>query len=293
MQKLLVIDDEPGVRESIRFSLSKNFDIYTTASVAEAVTVVAFQEFDLIILDLFLETDCRDGLKVLKVIRHLDPGVAVIILTAFGSLESAQEAIRLGADDYLTKPFDTKDLCQRVSRLVQVSTVRRHREIESTRSLKDVEHLLVDFRGKPEVQKQKTIEMSLMMIQAASACKKWNQGFERLKLKELLSGIVFVLTGKELEKPDEEIFIVGNKLALLKAFFRFLRDILQTGKMTVELTSTHLDAECRIVGGKFDFQPENYVLPMEIIRIHEGTAVPMANGVVIRLPLDFSGSQPN
>jgi DNA-binding response OmpR family regulator len=293
MQKLLVVDDEPGVRESIRFSFSENFEVYTTASVAEAVTVVAIQRFDIIILDLALDTGRDDGLKVLRAIRYLDPGVAVIILTAYSTLESAQEAIRLGADDYLTKPFDVKMLRRRVVELVDIGVKRRQGEAESARSLKEVEHLLSGLRQNPDMQKQKMLEISLLMIQAAAVAKSRDQNFERLDLTEIISGISYVLTGTEMTNTNGDFFILGNKLSLVKMFFRLIHEIFHTGDLKIDLTRTRMDVECKITGRGFVFQPTEQVLPLEIVRVHEGEIFPTMNGVVVRLPLDFSAQQSN
>jgi len=289
MRKLLIVDDEPGVREAVRFTFSGKFEVYTTASVTEAVTVVAFQKFDIIILDLFIDTEKEDGLKVLKVIRHLDPSVPVIILTAYGCLESAQEAMRLGADDYLTKPYDVPALQERVAKLVQKCDERRQKELEPSRSLKDIEFLLSDIRNKPEVVKKKSIELSLQMIQANLVSSRQRPGFEPLNLSEMLGNIVYVLTGNEIK--TDEVFITGNKLLLLKAFFRIIRKVNDTGSLTINLKKAEIDAECEIIGTGFILNAQEQSLPLRVFKVHEGAISQIPDGVLIRLPLDFSGSQ--
>jgi DNA-binding response OmpR family regulator len=291
MRKLLIVDDEPGVRESIRFTFAGNFEVYTTGSVAEAVTVVAFQRFDIIILDLFIDAEKEDGLKILRVIRHLDPAVPVIILTAYGCLESAQEAIRLGADDYLTKPYDVPSLQQRVAKLVQKGDERRQKELEPSRSLRDIEFLLSDIRNKPEAYKKKSIELSLQMIQANLVSSRQRPGFEPLNLSEMLSNIVYVLTGKEI--VVDEVFVTGNKLLLVKAFFRIIRKVNDTGHLAVSIKKTAIDAECEILGTGFILDAQEQSLPLRVFKAHEGAVSQILNGVMVWLPLDFSGSQQN
>lgn len=291
MRKLLIVDDEPGVRESIRFTFAGNYEVYTTASVTEAVTVVAFQRFDIIILDLFIDTEKEDGLKILRVIRHLDPAVPVIILTAYGCLESAQEAVRLGADDYLTKPYDVPSLQQRVAKLVQKGDERRQKDLEPARSLRDIEFLLSDIRNKPEACKKKSIELSLQMIQANLVSSRQRPGFEPLNLSEMLSDIVYVLTGKEI--VVDEVFITGNKLLLMKAFFRIIRKVNDTGSLTVSLKKAEIDAECEILGTGFILDAQDQSLSLRVFKVHEGAISQIPDGVTIRLPLDFSGSQKN
>ena len=101
--RVLIVDDEPNIRLVLKRALSREgCDVDTAENGAEALKKLSEITFDLILLDLFMEP--VGGLQVLEAARELDPEIVVIILTAHGSVESAVEALRLGAFDYLFKP---------------------------------------------------------------------------------------------------------------------------------------------------------------------------------------------
>lgn len=104
MEKILIIDDEAFIRETLEKVLTS--DGYTTFSCGteeEALKVFADEDIDLVLLDLNLGT--RSGLDVLRDLKELDPDILVIIITGYGTVESAVEALKLGAYDYIKKPF--------------------------------------------------------------------------------------------------------------------------------------------------------------------------------------------
>ncbi len=127
MQKdrLLVIDDELGPRESLRFLFKDIHDVVCADSVDKGVEELKKTPPDCIITD--IKMPGKTGIEGLKEIRAIDPHVSVIMLTGFGSLETAQEAIRHGATDYLKKPFDTGELRSAVAGYVQRTKVNRKR----------------------------------------------------------------------------------------------------------------------------------------------------------------------
>jgi DNA-binding response OmpR family regulator len=110
---ILIVDDESNVRFVLARALRQiNADVVVTSSGREALERIAKASFDLILLDLYLGN--VNGLQVLEAARQKDPEVVVIILTGQGSLESAVEALRLGAFDYLFKPARPEVIRQRV-----------------------------------------------------------------------------------------------------------------------------------------------------------------------------------
>jgi signal transduction histidine kinase len=117
--RILVVDDEPGVRESLRAILSGDHEVLTATSGEEALALLAREPVDIMTLDLRMPG--MAGVTVLQRARHIDPDLEVLIITGYGSLETAVEGIRLRAFDYLTKPFDT----QRARQLVQTALARR------------------------------------------------------------------------------------------------------------------------------------------------------------------------
>lgn len=125
MDKVLVIDDEFGPRESLRFLLKEEYDVRCTSSVDEGVSALKETAPDMIIMDIKMPR--KTGIDGLREIRAIDPDVSVVMLTGFGSLETAQQAIRLGANDYLKKPFDTKEMMAEVKRYTQRTRAARNR----------------------------------------------------------------------------------------------------------------------------------------------------------------------
>lgn len=108
MKKILVIDDEISVQESFRNFLKKEYALLFASDGQEGVR--RFQEAspDLILLDLIMPR--MDGMTALKRIREADETIPIIMLTATRTIKTAVEAIKAGADDYLTKPFDLEEL---------------------------------------------------------------------------------------------------------------------------------------------------------------------------------------
>jgi signal transduction histidine kinase len=116
--KVLVVDDEESVVVTIKAILQLDgYDVSTTTSGAEARTMVRQQEFDLVLTDLRLEDG--DGLDVLRAVREHFPETVTIMLTGYASLESAIQALRVGAYDYLVKPSEVEELRSTVARGVE------------------------------------------------------------------------------------------------------------------------------------------------------------------------------
>ncbi|MFA6174528.1 MAG: hybrid sensor histidine kinase/response regulator [Kiritimatiellales bacterium] len=123
--RLLVIDDELGPRESLRFLFKDTYDITCAESVDKGVAELKKNQPDTIIMD--IKMPGKTGIQGLKEIRAIDQQVSIIMLTGFGSLETAQEAIRHGATDYLKKPFDTGELREVVAGYVRRTKISRKR----------------------------------------------------------------------------------------------------------------------------------------------------------------------
>jgi signal transduction histidine kinase len=125
MPRVLVIDDEMGPRESLRILLKVECEVICAASVEEGVRLFRANPPDLVIMDIRMPD--RNGIEGLREIRKLDPIVSVIMLTGYGTLETAQEALRLGANDYLKKPFDTGDIFRAVRHHIKRTRMERRR----------------------------------------------------------------------------------------------------------------------------------------------------------------------
>ena len=139
-QRILVIDDELGPRESLRILLKNEYEVICADTVMKGLQFLKDRTPDAIVMDIRMPG--MNGIEGLREIRHIDPNVAVIMLTGFGALETAQEAIRLGANDYLKKPFDTKEMMDAIRRNVQRSEYNRRRA-RTERELQDLNKRLV------------------------------------------------------------------------------------------------------------------------------------------------------
>src|SRR4051812_17278178 len=104
LPKVLVIDDEAGPRESLRMLLKPECEVHIASSVEPGLILLQELRPDLVVLDIRMPG--ISGIEGLRRIRSIDSEVSVIMLTGYGELETAQEALRLGANDYLKKPFD-------------------------------------------------------------------------------------------------------------------------------------------------------------------------------------------
>jgi len=113
---ILVVDDEVGPRESIRMIMKPYHEIQTAKSGAEALQKITDESFDLVTLDLNMPD--MHGVEVLKRIKEKKQEIEVVIITGYGSLETAQQAIRYGAFDYITKPFNIKEFISVVNKAI-------------------------------------------------------------------------------------------------------------------------------------------------------------------------------
>jgi len=104
-EKILVVDDDSNLLEVIKIGLeSENYEVIATAEEEQALEAVKEHTFDLSIIDLQLTN--MNGISLMESVHQISPDVPVIILTAYGSIESAVDAMKKGAYGYLTKPFD-------------------------------------------------------------------------------------------------------------------------------------------------------------------------------------------
>ncbi|GKS57180.1 acetoacetate metabolism regulatory protein AtoC [Nitrospira sp.] len=109
MEKILVVDDEPSLRDVLSIMLKKaGYATNTASDGEEAVTQIGKEIYDLVITD--LKMPGMGGMDVLKAVKSSSPDTVVLVVTAFGSAESAVEAMKLGAYDYLTKPFQIDEV---------------------------------------------------------------------------------------------------------------------------------------------------------------------------------------
>jgi signal transduction histidine kinase len=123
--KVLVIDDELGPRESMSYLLQDEFAVQTADRVDRGLDLIRRETFAVVVMDIRMPQ--KNGIQGLEELRRIDGDVAVIMMTGYGALASAQAAISLGANEYLKKPFDVDVLQAAVRRHATQALERRKR----------------------------------------------------------------------------------------------------------------------------------------------------------------------
>jgi two-component system, NtrC family, response regulator AtoC len=125
--KILLVDDEVDTLQALKLGLEdEEYAIFTAPSRNEALNLAKSEELDIVITDLKLKDG--SGLDLLQYLQDQQPHIPVIIMTAYGSIESTKVALRSGAYDYLAKPFSLSDLKRILAKLVEVITLRKENE---------------------------------------------------------------------------------------------------------------------------------------------------------------------
>ncbi len=126
---VLIVDDE----KNIRLTLSQALEVLkvktdTAANGEEALDKIEGKEFDLILLD--LKMPGMDGMEVLRRVSEMRPDIRIIIITAYGTVESAVEAMKLGAADFIQKPFTPEEIRELVSRVIDREKLDERRAVD-------------------------------------------------------------------------------------------------------------------------------------------------------------------
>ncbi len=117
--RILVVDDEESIRDLLRLVLTgEGHSVVTANDGEEAIEYLEAERFDLVITDLVMPT--VNGVEVLRAARRIDPNYPVIVITGYPSVETVTELVRLGAGDYLTKPFSIDVVIVTVAKLLEM-----------------------------------------------------------------------------------------------------------------------------------------------------------------------------
>ena len=166
MERILIVDDEAFIRENLERILEEDgYHTYSTDNGDDAVKEVSEADVDLVLLDLNLGAE--SGLDVLRAMREVDPDVLVIIITGYGTVESAVEALKMGAYDYIKKPFKADAIRLIVRLALETQSLRREvRQLRRGSQARDVsgdnimvgssEQLMQVYRQIREVSKHET-----------------------------------------------------------------------------------------------------------------------------------------
>src|SRR5262244_2010001 len=124
MPRILIIDDHDAMREGMAVVLKKKgFEVAAVRSGPEGLAAYQKMPFDLVITDLKMEK--MDGIEVVRQFRAHDPHAVLMVVTAFGTIETAVEAMQQGAFDFITKPFPPEVLRAKVERSLEVASTRK------------------------------------------------------------------------------------------------------------------------------------------------------------------------
>ena len=118
---LLIVDDEEGPRHSLRMVFKKEFEVYAVDNGDKAIDYAKNHPVSLAILDIRMAG--KSGIEVLRGLKAIDPNIEIIMLTAYETIETARQALRLGACDYLSKPFDLSTIREAVTRALHLRRI--------------------------------------------------------------------------------------------------------------------------------------------------------------------------
>ena len=212
--KILIVDDEPGVRESLSELLRiEGYLVGSAESGDRALKSLKEDDFDLVLLDLRMPG--IDGVEVMGEIRKLHPDTRIIIITGFGTLESAIEAIRFGAQDYLLKPYSIEDILLSITKALSVKETKTRKEIlieqlaSSLDQLKDVEGF-----SRTELPARRVVNLPLGVMVDLERREMW-RGNDRTRLTPTESKLLslFIENQGRVLSHQELVFLVqGDKV---------------------------------------------------------------------------------
>jgi len=151
---ILIVDDEPGARESLEVILEDDYQVLSAASGQEALETLQKKPIDLVLLDVNMPN--MDGLTALREIKQQDEEIDVVMVSALNQARKAVDAIKLGAYDYITKPYEPEDILSTVNRVI--SKQKLYKELDFLR--KEVE----ESRGFDEIVSQNKIMQEIFQL---------------------------------------------------------------------------------------------------------------------------------
>jgi PAS domain S-box-containing protein len=161
--RVLIVDDEVGPRESLRMLLKMAYEIKTADGATAALREIGEFRPDLVIMDIKMPE--MDGLEVLRRIKHQDPSIEVVMITAYASLETVKLALSHGAFEYLIKPFSRQDLDDVVRRALLRRQADLGQRTQVDRLVGEMRSLAAKTRELEEAARREAAEQSLRVTQ--------------------------------------------------------------------------------------------------------------------------------
>ncbi len=155
MHKILVVDDEQKIRHILQIMLEQNgYKVDQAANGEEALKLLQNYHYAMVITD--LKMPVMDGMQLLKEIKRIDPDYPVVVLTAYGSIESAVEAIQQGALDFITKPFEEEKILITIQRSIRFSELVEEKRIhrQELSEFFDFENIVAESQQMLQILKQ-------------------------------------------------------------------------------------------------------------------------------------------
>jgi DNA-binding NtrC family response regulator len=208
MNIVMVVDDEKSLRRLLKDALTEEqLEVYTAADGKEALQMMEEITPDLVLLDLILPD--MNGIQLLKRFRRRHPEAAVIIMTAFGEIRSAVEAMKNQAYDYLTKPFDIEELKLTIHRALETINVKR--EYQRLRQIQEGQYRVDQILGESEATRQLRARVRQIAMSEAHTI---------LLLGESGTGKELVAKGLHYDSPRQQFPLVEvNCAAITETLF--------------------------------------------------------------------------
>ncbi len=264
--RILVVDDEPGVLITIQAILKmEGYEVQGAASGYDALHNLRNQPFDLVLTDLRLGDD--DGLDMLAELRKQSPDTVAIVLTGYASLESAIQAMRQGAYDYLVKPTDVEELKLTVARALERQRLQRELA-ERVRELEVANQQIQRFNSELRRQIQEAtntlqhkVDELAQAKQALEDAQQQQNLFLAMVAHELMNPATAIIgyaqyAGRPNQKPEAvsgSIAAIVSQGERLKRLIHDLQDIsrLAAGQFELQYTSVDLAALAREIIEQF------------------------------------------
>ncbi len=152
-KKILVVEDDQNLRNGLEMLLkTRGYEVKTAENGAKALDMLRKEDFDLIIADLIMPE--LDGMELLRIARKMCPHTSFIVITAYGTVESAVEAMKLGACDYILKPFKIDEVYSKVLKALEEVKIRSERRVIDECSFKclsnSIRRSIIRFLSKNE-----------------------------------------------------------------------------------------------------------------------------------------------
>jgi signal transduction histidine kinase len=149
---LLICDDEEGPRQSLRIVFKNDYRVLVASSGDEAIALARNEKIDVAVLDILMQG--MSGVDVLRELKRRDATIEVVMLTAYETLETARQSLRLGASDYINKPFDIQMMREAVQKALEKRRAAQAIH-DTTAELETLQQQIIDHREREEMARTK------------------------------------------------------------------------------------------------------------------------------------------